>query len=246
MSVFTFGSGTLWGVNTSSPTNTPQMFGTVQEVSIEASFNIKELYGSKQFPVAIARGTGKISGKAKFASINSDVYNQLFFGANSTTGQVLTVSGETGTIPATPFTITAVNTANFKDDLGVYFSATGLPLSKVATAPTTGQYSVSAAGVYTFAAADTGKGVSISYTYNNTTAGKKVVISNQDLGTTPFFAIYFTTTYNGKQVNVQMPQCTSSKLSLISTKMEDFNIPELDFSAFADVSGNVMTLSSAE
>lgn len=246
MSAFTFGAGTLWGVNTSSGTNTPQKFGTLQEVSIEASFNTKELYGSMQFPVAIARGTGKVTGKAKFAQINGEIYNSLFFGANMTTGQILTANAESKSIPvSSPYTATVANSANFAADLGVKFVATGIPLKKVASAPTTGQYSV-AAGVYTFAAADTGLAVEISYTYNDTTAGKKIVIDNQLLGTTPFFAIYFTTVFNGKQVNVQLPQCTSNKLSLISTKLEDYGVPEFDFSAFANDSGNIMTISTAE
>lgn len=246
MALFTFGAGDLWGINTSSPTNTPQRFGTLQDVSLDVSFSSKELYGSKQFPVAIARGTGKVTGKAKFAQINGDIYNNLFFGANSVTGQVLTLLEESKTIPASsPYTLTVANSANFVDDLGVVYSATGIALKKVASAPTTGQYSVSA-GVYTFAAADTNLGVLINYTYNDTTAGKKTVISNQSLGTTPFFSIYFTTTYNGKQVNIQMPMCTSSKLTLLSTKSEDFGVPEFDFSAFADSSGKIMTLSTNE
>ena len=245
MAVFQFGAGSLWGINTSSGTNTPQQFGTVQEVSIEASFNTKELYGSKQFPVAIARGTGKVTGKAKFAQINGDIYNQLFFGANSVSGQVLTANNEAGTVGSSPYTVTVTNSATFATDLGVCYTLTGLPLIKVASAPTTGQYSVSA-GVYTFASADTGLGVSISYTYTAASTGKKITITNQALGTTPFFQIYFTTTYNGKQVNVQLPQCTSSKLSLISTKMEDFGVPEFDFAALADASGNVLILSTAE
>lgn len=245
MAQFSFGAGSLYGISTASGTPTPVKFGTLQEVSIETSFNTKELYGSLQFPVAIARGTGKVSGKAKFGQINGAIFNELFFGLTLTTGQVNTVTGESASIPATPYQVTVANAATFGTDLGVLFSLTGLPLVKVAATPTTGQYSVSALGVYTFAAADTLLGVSISYTYNVTATGKKMVISNQVLGTTPFFACYFNTVYNGKNVNFQLPLCTSSKLSF-ATKLEDFVIPELDFSAFADASGQIMTISSAE
>ena len=207
MALFQFGAGTLWGIDSSG---NPIQFGTLQEASIETSFNTKELYGSTQFPVAVARGTGKVTGKAKFAKINGEIYNSLFFGANMVTGQVLTANGESASIPASsPYTVTVTNSATFADNLGVIFSDTGLPLTKVSSAPTTGQYSVSA-GVYTFAAADTGKGVAISYTYTNSTTGKKIEVTNQLLGTTPFFKIYFTAIYNGKSVNYQLPKCTSA------------------------------------
>jgi len=242
MATYQFGAGSLWGVDSSG--NAIQ-FGTLQEASIETSFNTKELYGSTQFPVAVARGTGKVTGKAKFAQINGEIYNSLFFGANMVTGQVLTANGEAGSIPASsPYTVTVTNSATYSEDLGVKFSDTGLPLTKVSSSPATGQYSVSA-GVYTFAAADTGKGVAISYTYTNSTTGKKIVVTNQLLGTTPFFKIYFTAIYNGKSVNYQLAKCTSSKLSF-ATKLEDFAVPEFDFAAFADDSGKVMTISTAE
>ena len=46
-------------------------------------------------------------------------------------------------------------------------------------------------------------------------------------------------------MSLKLNACTSSKLSL-QTKLEDFVIPELDFSCFADATGTVMTWSFAE
>lgn len=244
MAQFTFGSGALWGISTAAGVQTPIKFGTLQDVSIETSFSQKELYGGSQFPVAIARGTGKITGKAKFAQINGAIFNSLFFGANMVDGSVKTANAESGTIGNSPYTVTVTNSATWVTDLGVMFADTGIPLQRVASAPATGQYSVSA-GVYTFAAADTGKGVYISYTYTSASAGKKIEVTNQPLGTSPFFAAYFTATYNGKATNIQLPRCMSSKLSL-ATKLEDFMVPEFDFAAFADDSGKVMTISTDE
>ncbi len=75
------------------------------------------------------------------------------------------VTGEAWTIPATPFQITATQPwGNWGSDQGVTFAATGVALTQVASGPTAGQYAV-AAGVYTFAAADVGKAVLISYGY---------------------------------------------------------------------------------
>jgi len=47
-----------------------------------------------------------------------------------------------------------------------------LPLTKAASAPAAGQYSV-AAGVYTFNSADANKAVLISYTYTITGTGQE-------------------------------------------------------------------------
>lgn len=75
------------------------------------------------------------------------------------------VTAEPWTIPATPFQVTATNAAFFAFDQGVTY-ANGTALAAVGSNPATGQYAVSNAGVYTFAAADTGKSVKLAYAYN--------------------------------------------------------------------------------
>lgn len=239
--MYSFGAGVLFGTNTAA-NSTPTNFGTLQEASIDFSFTVKELTGSYQFPVAIARGVGKITGKAKAATIRGDVFNNIFFGQTLATGNILTAFHEAGII--TTNTVTVANSAQFLSDLGVVDSATGLPLTKVASGPTAGQYSVGA-GVYTFASADSTIAPWISYTYTSTTAGKKIVINNQLLGTTPLFAANFSTTYLGKSATFALNRCTSSKLTF-NTKLEDFVVPEFDFSVFADDAGVIGTLSFAE
>ncbi len=242
--MYSFGSGSLVGVN-SAANSTPVRFGGIQDVSIDFTFNVKELHGQSQFPLAVARGTGKISGKAKMATINGRTFNDLFFGQTLSTGNTLAAFDESGTIPATPYQITVANGATFQTDLGVTDATTGLPLQKVASSPTTGQYSVGTGGVYTFAAADTTKAVRISYTYTSASAGKQIAITNQILGTTPLFQAVFSTTYLSKAATFTLNRCTSSKLTF-ATKLEDFVIPEMDFAAFADDSGAIGNLSFAE
>lgn len=58
---------------------TPFTLGTVQDVSFDIDVNLKELFGSFEFPVDVASGTKKINGKAKFASMNAQNMNDLFF-----------------------------------------------------------------------------------------------------------------------------------------------------------------------
>ena len=61
-------------------------FGTLQDVSLDISGDVKQLYGQKQFPEAVARGKCKITGKSKFAAINGKMLNDLFFGQTMPAG----------------------------------------------------------------------------------------------------------------------------------------------------------------
>jgi hypothetical protein len=243
--MFSFGSGVLLGQRTDIANATPMNFGLVQEVQLDLQFNAKELYGQYQFPVAIARGQGKASGKAKMAQVSGLAFNNLFFGGSLVSGQLATSFGEAQSVPAsTPFTVSVANAAAWQDDYGIVYAATGLPLVKVASAPAAGQYSV-AAGVYTFNSGDAGKGVLISYTYTVSGAGQQFTLANPLLGTTPTFQAQLYTSFQGKPVNVKLFNCVSAKLAF-ATKLEDFVIPELDFDIFANSAGNVLQWSFAE
>lgn len=238
MTIYNFGSGTLWG--TPAGTNqTPLKFGVLQEASIDISATNKELFGSSQFPVAVGRGTAKISGKAKFAQIQGSIMANLFFGLTPTSGQTTTANGESGTIPTTPYQITVANSATWVADLGVIYTATGLPLTRVASAPATGQYSV-VAGVYTFAAADTTLAVNISYKYTISSSGQLLTITNPLIGTSPQFSLVLEQLYGTGKSVLTLNACMANKLA-IQSKIEDFTIPEFDFSAFADSSNTVGT-----
>lgn len=80
------------------------------------------------------------------------------------------ISGFTGSetdfIPATPgpYTVTPVDLGYANTDRGVVYTATGVALTLVGSAPSVGQYSFSE-GVYTFAAADQGVQVTMSFDY---------------------------------------------------------------------------------
>lgn len=239
-----FGSGTLYGINAAA-NSTPMKLGILQDSSFDFSFTLKDLRGQGQMPVDIRRAGGKITGKAKAANINGKLLNELFFAQTASTGLLLSAVNEVGTIGTTPFQITVANSATFDTDLGVVFSATGLPLTKVASAPTTNQYSVSGAGVYTFAAADTTKGVLIDYLYTTATGGTKITMTNQSIGTTPKFMGVFTAKVDTSIATLKLNVCTSSKLSF-STKLEDHMIPEFDFEVMADVTGSIGVLSIAD
>lgn len=247
MSQYIFGSGTLFGRRTDVANPTPVKFGVLQDVSVEFSAAKKELFGENQFAVAVARGTAKIECKAKFGRISGRAFAELFFGGTLTAGKLALANGESASIPATtPFTVTVANAAGFAADLGVIVAATGLPMTRVASAPATGQYSVDEeTGIYTFAEADASVAVAISYRYAVADSGQKFTITNQPLGVQPVFEVVLESKYNQGRMIVVLNACTSTKLSLPS-KQEDFTIPELDFSAMADDAGNVGTMSFSE
>jgi hypothetical protein len=243
---FTFGSGVMTGVRTDvSGTVTPSQFGTLQEGSIEFGASSKALFGQFQFPVAIARGTGNIKGKAKLGAINARLFNDLFFQGTLAVGhQKVSWNEGPSAIPGTPYQVTVVNSATWVADMGVIDVTTGSEMSRVASAPATGQYAV-AAGVYTFAAADTTKQVLISYRYTAAASGKTVTITNNLLGVNPTFELTFNRRYNNKEFTVRLLQCVSTKLAF-NGKLEDFEMPDFEFDAFSNASGVIGYISSDE
>lgn len=247
MTTYAFGSGVLFGYRTDITNGTPINFGLVQSVTIEESADVKELYGQFQRPVAIARGQMKTTGKATVASISGAAFANLFYGTSLSTGYTATQFAEATTVPAsTPWQYTVANGANFVTDLGVTYVTNAIPLTNVASGPTVGQYAVNTTtGQYTFASADAGKAVLITYTYSVTASGESFTVANQLLGTTPTFSAQFYTTFQGKQVSLTLKNCTSSKLSF-GSKLEDFTMPEFDWSCFADANNNIMSWNWSE
>jgi len=251
MSQFLFGSGAMYATPLTDASGnavavpTPVKILACQDIAADFQFDTKMLSGGSQFPLAVGRGKGKISVKAKMGQVNGALFNGAFFGQTSTTGQDQYYQDITGTaIPATPFTITPPPPGSgvWAADMGVR-NASGVPMTRVASAPTTGQYMLSA-GVYTFAAADTGLVVYIDYRYT-ITGGKLISIANQLLGSTPTVSLDIVVPYMGKQLTCRFPNAVSGKMAM-ATKLDDFTIPEIDFEVFASPSGNVGTISLAE
>jgi len=258
MAQYSFGAGNLyvtqlqdaWGNAISNPTPLPLM--TLQEGSIDLSADNKELYGQNQYAQAVARGKAKLTVKTKPARIYAGLWNALFFGQTLTSGLLAIQTDTTGaTIPAaSPYTVTPTppNSGTFVADMGV-LSATGYPMKCVASAPTTGQYSVTTGGVYTFASADAGKTVYINFQYtvgsSNAGTAQTQVVKNLPMGYAPQFKADLCVGYQGKLVTFSINQAVSTKMSL-GFKNEDFAIPEFDFSAMDNGTGNIMTWSTSE
>lgn len=234
--MFIFGSGVMT-ITPSGTVQTPINIGLLQEGTIEMQQEVKALYGQYKDPIALGAGTRKWTGKAKVARISGRILNALMLGGALATGQTSTAY-EAGTVPAvSTYTVTVSNSATWTTDQGVIYAATGLPLTRVASAPAVGQYSC-AAGVYTFAAADANAKVTIAYNYTVSASGQSVLVPQSLLGATLSFGLNFTTidpttntVFTGQFFN-----CVATKFSL-STKLEDFVTPEFDFMLAANAAG---------
>jgi hypothetical protein len=237
MTQYSFGIGALIALRTDIALAQPAQFGTLQEVQLDLSYTIKELTGQFQAPAALARGGLKITGKAKAARINALNFNNIFFGQTLSAGNTLTQLGEAQTVPAaSPYSVTVNNHANFVVDLGVAYASSAAMLTPVSGSPAAGQYSESG-GVYSFSAGDAGASLLITYSYT-ATGGVGIALGNQLMGSQPSFKLVLSEQYQGKTLNVALNSVISPKLSL-AFKNEDFMVPEFDFQASADVSGNI-------
>lgn len=238
--MFVFGSGVLIGTPQGG---TPINFGLAQEVSLNIATSTKALYGQYNFPVAIGSGTRKMTGKAKLARISGQALGSLFFGVPPSPGSTQTQFGEAASAPASsPYAYTPTHHAEFVADQGVVYAASALPLKLVAANPAAGQYAVDG-GLYTFAAADAGAAMLISYTYAVADSGESVAVNAQLIGPSVTFSanLFAADPTTGKPFSLLLYNCVADKLAL-GTKLEDFMIPELDFACFANAAGQVCQL----
>ena len=182
-----FGSGSLFALlGGSNPT--PVKFGIIQDVTIDFSFDMKELHGQKQFAVKLARGKAKATWKCVAAQLKGKVINDIFFNGTSTARtQDLTALDEAHTVPGSAVsparTVTVTYASTFLGNVSVNYVSEGrLYLGVVAAgAEDTGFYSVTRAGVYTFADGDKNTAMNFSYLRKATITDEAITIAS-----TPF------------------------------------------------------------
>jgi hypothetical protein len=220
---------------------TPIQLKTVQEVSIDFKFGTKELMGENMFAEAIGRGSAALSGKIKTGQMQARYFNDSVLGGNNTLlseGRTLALN-EAGTPAASA--VTVANAANYVKDWGVKETSTGLPLTRVASAPTTGQYSVNeTTGVYTFAAGDT-TAKQFTYQYRITTPAGQVrtmQVNNQIAGEAPLAELIVVNKFQSKEMHNVFYGVVYESLGF-SHKLEDFAMPEISFKCQANSAGRV-------
>lgn len=245
-----FGSGYLFGTPVGGNLGinpTPIQVGVIQNIKLTLSADIKELFGQYQWPVDSAIGKRSIKGSFEFAQMSNSLFSNLFFSDAVTAGVISTALNEAHAIPATPYEVTVTESADWVADQGVVFTSganAGTTLTLIPSGtPATGQYKV-AAGVYTFAAADTLLGVVISYSYTNSTLGTTLAVGNHPMGFGPILSVTGVFPYEGADVGFELPNVRLGKIDF-STKLDDYTMMSVDFSAFAGAGANPINIYEA-
>lgn len=245
-----FGAGQLYlnpnGGNT--PVDfTPQWLATLQDVNIDIQATIKDLRGQYQFPDDTAISDRKITWKTGFGRFDIDAYNNLYFGESAiqTGGDEINVQ-EAHNVPTTGgFTITTTNAAEYAEDLGVIYAATGQKFTRLPSgSPAVGQYTVNqGTGVYTFAAADAGVAVLITYTSTIAT-GRQLTVLNHTQGYGPSLELFLSLPYQEFTAGVpnycHLFSCKVSKLGQ-PFKRADYLITDIEGEAYSNAAGQVAT-----
>jgi hypothetical protein len=208
---------------------TPVQVAVLSDVSMDVSYDMKELRGQYQLPVDVARGPAKISCKAKNAAVSAGLIYAALGGASApVTGSKIGITGEAAVVPTTPFIVTVTNGATFYEDLGVIDMTTGLQMTRGATATGTGVYAVNTTtGAYTFAAVDVAHNVAITYSYTSAATGKTVTLNNTVMGQSIPFIMSVYNTYGGKQFGWRFAAVHVPKIGF-SLKAESYTEQDLD------------------
>lgn len=246
---FVFGSGLLFAQPQgfdNQAANTPLQVGAIQGVTVDFGFNAKELNAGK-WPLAIGRGTGKISCKADWAAFSARGFNAIFFGGSEPpVGRTCIAVDEPHTVSANA--VTPDHAGTFLSDWGVVAALpSSAPYERVASSPSGRQYTCNeSSGAYGFGGVN-GETVLVNYAYADAANGRKIDLPNRISGHTPRFSAVLTETFNGKRMTLTLPVCVAGKITLTS-KIDNFMIPQFSFSAGLDDSdsGNVGTLSVEE
>jgi len=244
---YAFGAGRAYAIPLGIAVPTPVQFRDLQSFSLDCKYENKTLYGSSTFPLAAVRGKGTAEVKLKNALVGQAAFSSLLIGTPAAAGMVM-IAGAELLLPASN-TASAANAATWVEDLGLTY-ANGMSLTRVVSAPTAGQYAV-AAGVYTFAAGDVAAqaGVYASYRYTVPNTGYTSTVANTEMGQSVQFALRYFSQSNVqgalKSVVISLNACTMTDWKFDS-KNDDFAVPDMSISAFADAGGIVGTISFSE
>lgn len=180
-----------------------------------------------------------VTGDLQLSDFSNSLLAAVARGVTVTAGQSIGAS-HAAPIPTTPFAITVTQSATWTDDLGVMDLTKGKQLARVASAPATGQYSV-AAGVYTFASADTGDNVLIMYRYTAAASGTTAEVAKATSGSqAPRYAIHvYQPKVSSKEWGFYVPNAQIPELSA-SFKREGWSDVKLTWTAILSTTNKLI------
>jgi hypothetical protein len=233
---------------------TPLRALTIQDAELDISGTIESLKGQFQFPDDTAVTDKKGSGKITMGRKDLSLLNQIFFADIAAVGGT-SVSPVEKHVAAATISVTPPGSGTFFADLGVYYGANiNHSFQRIATgSPTAGQYSVSG-GTYTFASADVGLDVLISYAYTQPTTGTIFQVNNQNIGYGPQVEIYMVDTYQPVNIGtVLLPVFVYSTIKVYAAKISkvtlgnkraNYSMPEVNYEYFQANNGRVLDMFS--
>lgn len=150
-------------------------------------------------------------------------------------------------VVADPKTVAATVTLTGSTDvLSIRNQADGTYFTKVASAPTTGQYSFTA-GTVTFAAADVGKSVAISWVKSAASETKRINLVNAVQQQAQYFGIEGLGLFDGKQAYYNFPRVVATDIPDLFGAGDKFADRKLAWKACADpITGAVGEISLTE
>ena len=216
--------------------NNAYQCGTLQDVSIEFGSSTKELRGANQFAEAIAIVDRKVSIKAKLGKVNGALVAAICGG--TTTAGAAYIQTDSKTF-ATSVTITPPASGTFATDLGVK-DANGQPMKYNSGTVAVGEYK-NTAGVYTFAAGQSGTG-QVSYVYTVST-GETVAMTNQLQGLVTPFTVYAYNAFTNpdgavRKLCFKFYSAVSGSINF-PMKAGDFLMQDISLECSADSTGKV-------
>lgn len=254
MALQQFGPGYCW-VSGLGMSGSRTLLGNLKSVKLTMDPTIKMMRGSNQ--VAMYAGTTefKISGSAEFESLSTSILmasglTQLASGGAAALSVVPVMDDASQTITTNTMTITGMTDCLMvRTPVALGALPAGAPLVKVASGPTTGQYSVSGTAI-TYAAADvTAWGSAkplVTWLKAASTDTNKVSLVNAMMQQTPYLAIESLAVFDGKYRWHQWPRCVATKLPELEGK-DDFAKNKLEFEVLADPNTGVIgTISLTE
>ncbi|MCK9622192.1 MAG: hypothetical protein M0R47_16850 [Methylobacter sp.] len=206
---------------------TPINMEDLIDYSIDPKKELKMHQGQREFSFAAASGSASV--EVSFTHKKATALTLSILTGETVEAGREDIAEVSSTVPATPFEVTPTvpSSGTYAKNLGVRFGDTGgadafTDLVRVASSPTTGQYSVNeSTGVYTYAAADTGKPVVQRFLYTVAT-GASFVLNNRDMGATPeYHLILSSAKYQGNSLLTNIPRFVLESQSL-PFKVDDF------------------------
>lgn len=248
----TFGAGTVVGKRTDVANTQVMFFGVTESWSVDMTQELVELVGQNKVAVDVAPAQLKVTGKIKFARIQSAMIGHGLLGVTPTTASGFFIQGPENktNVGATTFTVTGGT--SFTTDLGIMYHGTGIALTPTTATPAAGFYipGVAGTGTYTIAAADqsVAGGLDVFYLQTSNT-DIEIDLNSQLMGTGPTVELDMYAPYNVagvlKRFGLRVYSARFSKMPF-DLGNKKYLVPEVDYIAYANASGQIASFVTTE